>query len=200
MIENIRVRLSGGIRFDNRALQCTVYDNNYAFGGLFISVGVFAAYILFFRPDIYKEVSAIIWIFRVIFPFGFGLAGLLMLGCGVRTVFDVKLGTFVYTKISLFTWITRKGLLREVTQIVLDASFEGPEERPGDESGRYYMFWRLKLSMEIGGELVSLREWKRKAEGNRPQNEALDEAKKEAERLAFLICCPFALANLKEHP
>ena len=192
MIDDLCVCLGGGIQFDERARRCTVCDNDRAFGALFAGFGIFAGYILFLRPDIYKEVNALIWIFRVIFPFGFGLAGLAMLGRGVRTVFDATQGTFVHARTSLFRTVTRKGGLGEVTRIVLDARHE-VTSAPGDET-RNRMRWRLTLSMDLGGELVPLREWSRTIEGNRPQNEAVVKAKGEAERMARLIDRPLALA------
>jgi len=192
MIEDFRSRLSGGVRFDDRARRCTVYDNDYAFGSLFTGLGIFAAYILFFRPDIHKGVNALIWIFRVIFPFGFGLAGLAMLGHSVRTMFDATRGTFVHTRTSLFRGVTRKGDLGEVTRIVLDARQEAGAARI--ETNQDRMQWRLTLSMDLGGELVPLREWSHTIEGNRPQNEAVVKAQEEAERVARLIGRPLALA------
>ena len=179
--------------------RCTVYDNDYAFGVLFTGLGVFAAYILFFRPDIHKEVNALIWIFRVIFPFGFGLAGLAMLGRSVRTVFDATQGTFVHTRTSLFRWVTRKGDARRG-----DADRAGRTARGWGRRGwrpsRDRMQWRLTLSMDLGGELVPLRKWSRTIEGNRPQNEAVVKAKEEAERVARLIGRPLALAWEKTAP
>lgn len=180
-IDNL-VCLTGGIRFDAQARRCTVYDSNRALGGLFFGFGLFAVYILFFRPDIYKEVNVIIWIFRVVFPVGFGLGGLAMLVGGVRTVFDAAHGTFIYTKTSIFNTVTREGRLGEVTRIVLNAR---PEvgSAPGD-SGQDRIWLRLALSMDLGGELVLLREWR-----IRPHDKALAEATVEAERLARFIGC-----------
>jgi hypothetical protein len=192
MIIDMRVWLSGGIWFDDHSQRCTVYDNSHLFGGLSLVVGAFAAYILFFRPDIYKEVNAIIWIFRVIFPFGFGLAGLAMLSCSGRAMFDAKMGTFFCKRTYLFRSVTQRGCLREMTQIVLNARHQGPEEHPGPEGGRYYMYWYLKLSMELGGERVLLRKWRCRIQGRRSQNVALVEAQAEAKRLALLINRPLA--------
>lgn len=191
MIKDLRVYLAGGIRFNDRARRCTVYENDYAFGCLFTGLGIFAAYILFFRPDIHKEVNALIWIFRVIFPLGFGLGGLAMLGHGVRTVFDATRGTFVHARTSLFRTVIRKGGLGEVKQIVLDARQEAGVARIEADQDR--MRWRLTLSMDIGGKLVPLRKWSSKIEGNRPQDEAVVKAREEAERVARLIGRPFAL-------
>ncbi len=192
-IKKIRVLLNGGIWVDDHALRCTVYDNSYAFGGLALAFGVFAAYILYFRPDIYKEVNPVIWIFRVMFPFGFGLAGLAMLGRSVRTVFDVKHGTFVCKKSSFFISVTRRGCIRDMTQLVLNAQCRGPEDASGSEQGRYYVYWYFNLSMDIDGELVPLRKWRSRIE-NRPQDETLDRAKAEAERLALFIDRPLKFA------
>ncbi len=200
MIKDILVRVKGGFRFDESALRCTIYDNNYAFGALFAVMGVFAAYILYFRPDIHKEVNALIWLFRVIFPFGFGLAGLFMLSRSARIVFNVMNGTFVHTRRTLFIPATRSGMIGDVTRIVLDARIEGPVERPGPESGRYRMVWHLTLSMNIGEELITLRKWDHTIEGTRPPNEAVDKAKVEAQRLAGLIGRPLELAWEKTVP
>lgn len=200
MIKDILVRVKGGILFDESALRCAIYDNNYAFGSLFVVMGVFAAYILYFRPDIHKEVNALIWLFRVIFPFGFGLAGLFMLGRSAHTVFNTMHGTFVHTRRTLFIPATRRGMIGDVTRIVLDAQIEGPVERPGGETGRYRHVWHLTLSMNLGEELITLRKWDHTIEGNRPPNEAVDRAKGEAERLAGLIGRPLALAWEKTVP
>lgn len=167
--------LTGGVRFDDQFRRCTVYDTNRAFGLLALGLGVFSAYILYFRPDIYKEANALVWMFRVIFPFGFGLAGLAMLGRSVRTVFDATRGTFVHSRTSLFRSVTRKGRFGEVTQIVLDARYEMGAGRMESDQGR--MQWRLTLSMDLGGKQVPLRVWTHHLGGNRPPNEPVVKAK-----------------------
>ena len=192
MIDSIRVHLAGGISFGERARRCTIYENSRAFGALFTAFGAFAAYILFFRPDIHKEVNALIWIFRVVFPFGFGLAGLAMLGRSVRTAFDASRGTFVQTKTSLFVPRTRKGRIGEVKGIVLDARQEEAAARM--ESNRGRMRWRLTLSMDLGGNLVPLRRWSHTIDGNRPQNEGVVKAQEEAKRVARIVGRPLSLA------
>ena len=191
IIEYLRVRFVGGIWLDDRTRQCTIYDNNHALGFLFTQLGLFAAYVLFLRPDIYKEVNALIWIFRVIFPFGFGLAGLAMLVNGIQTIFDVKRGTFMYATRSLFRLATlRNGGLCEVTRIVLDASCETSSTR---EAGQDRMLWCFTLSMDICGEKMTLREWRCAIAGTHPHDEAVVAAKSEAERVARFIDRPLAL-------
>jgi hypothetical protein len=183
------VFLWGGFRFDDRARRCTVHDNDRAFGVLFLCGGLFAAYILFCRPDIYKEVNALIWLFRVIFPVGFALVGLYLLSRCVRTEFDAVKGTFVYKKMSLFKTVTREGRLGEVARIVLVARLEAGSQPEAAERLRWK--WCLTLSMDLAGELVPLRSWERKIAGNRPANEVVVEAQGQAERLARFIERPF---------
>jgi len=195
MIEKYRAYLAGGIRFDDWTRRCIIDDNAYAFGTLFTGFGIFSVYILFFRPDIHKEVNALIWIFRVIFPFGFGLAGLALLGQSKHTVFDARRRIFIHVRRSLFKTVIRKGRLDEVTRIVLDARQETGMSR-GD-TGRDRMQWRLTLSMDLAGELIPLREWRRTIEGNRAQNEAVVKAQEEAERMVHLIDRPLELGWMK---
>jgi hypothetical protein len=182
-----RALFVSGLRFNEPVGQCRVSED-YRLPGIFsLVMGLFAGYILFFRPDIHGEVTPLIWIFRVLFPFGFGLAGLGMLGYRVITEFDSKRGEWCWTKTAFFRSTTRRGPLGEVRRLVLDAQ---EEESPGHgDSGSAYWRWKITLSMDIRGEVLPLTSWTKKIEGNRPRNAAVVEARDQAARLAEIIGC-----------
>ena len=187
-----RTLRGSGIRFDEPMGRCRISDDSRLAGALCLGFGLFAGYVLFFRPDIHGEVTPLIWIFRVIFPFGFGLAGLAMLGHRVRTAFDKRRGEWRRTETAFFRSTVRSGPLDGVRRVLLDAREE--EATSHGDSGRSYWRWKIMLSMDLGGEVLALTEWSWRIEGNRPKNEAIVEAKDLADRLAGFIGCRSAYA------
>ncbi|MFA6316997.1 MAG: hypothetical protein WC943_06225 [Elusimicrobiota bacterium] len=182
-----------GIGFQPDGRRCVVTDEEWIGGAVFLGVGLFSSYILFFRPDIHGSVTPLIWLFRVIFPFGFGFAGLAMLGSWTRTEFDAGLGRFRRTGVRFFKPSVLEGHLSVVKRLVLKAWQETDSD---SDSGNQYQVWKFKLSMDLGIKTFLLSRWSWRPEGRQPQNDAVVEAKEEAGRLASLIGCPLSFQPL----
>lgn len=189
----MRLFLNTGIRFNDSGGRCRVSESSRLFGALLLGFGLFAGYILFFRPDIHGEVTPLIWLFRVIFPFGFGLAGLAMLGSGIHTEFDRNRGEWRRVETVFFRSTARRGPLTGVRRILLEAREE--EACSHGDSHLPYWRWKITVSMDLGDETLPLASWTRRIAGNRPRNEAVVRAQAQVDRLAAFIGCPMAVLS-----
>lgn len=187
MMRKHRAPWDSGIRFDEPAGRCRVSDDHRLLGVISLCGGLVAGYILFFRPDIHGGVTPLIWIFRVIFPFVFGLAGLAMLGSRVRTDFDKRRGEWRRTETTFFRSTARSGPLEGVRCVLLNVREEETTSHGDSDKTRWQ--WKITLSMDLGGEVLPLTSWTRRIEGNRPKNDPIEEAQDLADRLAGFIGC-----------
>ena len=177
-----------GVSFSEEAGVCRISESSIVPGALSFGFALFAGYILYFRPDIHGEVTPLIWLFRFIFPVGFGLAGLLMLGSGTRTEFRAADGTFTRFERKLFFVRRRDGKFTEVRSVTLEVLEESASGHGDSDS--VHRRWRNELAMVTEEGRLRLGSWTWRIEAKRPVNEAAVEARDIAQRLARMIGCP----------
>ena len=184
------VRVSGtSIAFDDTRGCAQVTESWRVPGLVCLAIAAFSAYLLFLRPDIAGETTPLIWIFRVIFPFGFGWLGLGMVSRNAVTRFDAARGSFDCVKSEWFSTTRREGSFREIRRVTLDALFDVRARRPDQHGTRTN--WKLTLALDLADGPLELATWRRVIAPLRPQNEAVVQARDASEKLAHRVGRPF---------
>ena len=179
---------SSGVQFDDSTGRCTVRAGHALPGAVSVAAGIAAGYLLFFRPDITGPVTPVILVLRTVFPFGFGLLGLAMLGSRTRIEFDRDSASFSQVDRVAFTVRRRRASFGEITAVQVDATYD-VVTKP-DSGGRGWQ-WNLTLAAVVGGEPVTVAVWTWRIPPDGRPEEAVDDARALGGRLADLVGCPF---------